>query len=149
VDLPGYGYTRAPRQAQGGPRGAEGRAQAAREFAELTAAYFGHDDRPARQAARSALLLVDSRHPGLESDLEAWAWLGTVVADRAIAATKVDKLARGERTRAMRTLESVFEHPVLPVSAATGEGLDELWRMIDRLANNPVETASRPRPPKN
>jgi hypothetical protein len=27
----------------------------------------------------------------------------------------------------------VFEHPVLPVSADTGEGLDELWKLIDRL----------------
>ena len=55
----------------------------------------------------------------------------------AIVATKVDKLARGERIRALRQYESVFEHPVLPVSAVTGEGLDELWILIDRLANNP------------
>ena len=54
----------------------------------------------------------------------------------AIVATKIDKLARGERIRAMRELESVFEHPVLPVSAVTGEGLDELWTLIDKLANN-------------
>ena len=84
----------------------------------------------------SALLLVDSRHPGLESDLEAWAWLRDTIDATAIVATKIDKLARGERIRAMRQLESVFEHPVLPVSAVTGEGLDELWILIDRLANN-------------
>ena len=51
----------------------------------------------------------------------------------AVVATKIDKLARGERIRALRELESVFETPVLPVSAVTGEGLDELWKLIDRL----------------
>jgi translation initiation factor IF-2 len=30
----------------------------------------------------------------------------------------------------------VFETTVLPVSAVTGEGLDELWKLIDRLANS-------------
>jgi 50S ribosomal subunit-associated GTPase HflX len=65
-----------------------------------------------------------------------------------VVATKIDKLAHGERIRAMRTLESVCEHSVLPVSAVTGEGLDELWKLIDRLANNRAETAPRPRLPR-
>ena len=91
---------------------------------------------PAPLRRVGALLLVDSRHPGLESDLEAWAWLRDTVDAAAIVATKIDKLARGQRIRAMRELESVFEHPVLPVSAVTGEGLDQLWTLIDRLTNN-------------
>ena len=53
-------------------------------------------------------------------------------AQRAIAANKIDKLARGERIRALKTLESVFQHPVTPVSADSGEGLDELWKLITR-----------------
>ena len=119
VDLPGYGYAR-------------GGQEAAREFEALTGAYFGR----MRQGI-SALLLVDARHPGLAHDRKAWAWLGEVVAGRAIVATKIDKLARGQRIRATRELESVFETSVLPVSAVTGEGLDELWKLIDKLANNP------------
>ena len=54
----------------------------------------------------------------------------------AVVGTKVDKLSRGERIRALRELESVFETSVLPVSAVTGEGLDELWKLIDRLVNS-------------
>ncbi len=50
--------------------------------------------------------------------------------------TKIDKLPRGQRIRALKELESVFEDTVLPVSAVTGEGLDELWKLIDRLANS-------------
>jgi GTP-binding protein len=155
VDLPGYGYARG-----GDP--------AAREFAELTQAYFDRgirlqpDSRDAGRTTRlkadptgggvaGLLLLVDARHPGLESDLEAWRWLTTVVEDAALVATKIDKLARGQRIRTARELESVFEHSVLPVSAVTGEGLDELWKLIDRLANSrkpqPRSRDSRPSQP--
>jgi GTP-binding protein len=122
VDLPGYGYAR------GGP-------ESRRVFDELTRSYFGRAGQVGR-VGPAALLVVDSRHPGLESDVQAWAWLAAAVEHRAVVATKVDKLARGQRIRAMRELESVFEAPVLPVSAATGEGLDELWKLIDRLANS-------------
>jgi GTP-binding protein len=117
VDLPGYGYAR-------------GGAAAAREFEELTRAFFGRVRRVALPARFSALLLVDARHPGLESDLEAWRWLQPTVEHVAILATKIDKLARGERIRALRQFESVFDRSVLPVSAVTGEGLDDLWKLI-------------------
>jgi GTP-binding protein len=123
VDLPGYGF------AKGGSAG----------FDALARAYFARE-------RITALLLVDARHPGLDSDLAAWHWLRDSVDDAAIAATKLDKLARGERIRAMRELESVFEHPVTPVSAVTGEGLDELWKVIDRLANN--NSSNRSSPPR-
>jgi GTP-binding protein len=117
VDLPGYGYAR-------------GGAESATAFEELTRAYFGRERIPA------ALLLVDSRHPGLASDREACEWLRHQDVETLIVGTKIDKLARGQRIRALRELESVFEGPVLPVSAVTGEGLDELWKLIDRLANS-------------
>lgn len=114
VDLPGYGYARG-----GDPAG--------REFNRLTEAYFG------RGAQIGVLLLVDARHPGLESDLDAWGWLETQPCARAVVGTKADKLTRAERARHTRELESVFASPVPLVSARTGEGLDELWKLIARL----------------
>ena len=119
VDLPGYGYSRAPRPSEG----------AATEFSQLTDAFF---ERPGQ---RAALLLVDSRHPGLSSDLNAWAWLESWSCARAIVGTKVDKLTHAERVRHARQLKDVFEVPVVLVSARTGEGLDELWKMIASLPN--------------
>jgi GTP-binding protein len=119
VDLPGYGYAR-------------GGDASAREFQKLTEAYFG------RPGARGVLLLVDSRHPGIESDLEAWNWLGEQPVVRGIVGTKVDKLSRAERTRNARELESLFQTSVLLVSVQTGEGLDELWKMIARLPSQTV-----------
>jgi GTP-binding protein len=140
VDLPGYGY-------------ASGGQQAAREFDAITRAYFGRD------RSVGALLLVDVRHPGLLSDRSAWHWLRQTAGAAAVVGTKIDKLARGQRIRALRELESVLEDAVLPVSAVTGEGLDELWTLIDRLANSqqpprsspsspPRATAPRPQKPR-
>jgi GTP-binding protein len=126
IDLPGYGYARGGRKT-------------AQEFETLAASLFGGQVRqagralPALPAPLSALLIVDARHPGLESDRAAWEWMKVTVAARVIVATKIDKLARGQRIRALAGLESVFEHPVAAVSAETGEGLNELWKLIARL----------------
>ena len=114
VDLPGYGYA----------RGGDASAQ---EFNRLAEAYFG------RRGPRGVILLVDSRHPGLESDMEAWRWLESQPAPRAVIGTKVDKLTRAERARHAREFETLFDIPVPLVSALTGEGLDELWKMIASL----------------
>jgi len=126
VDLPGYGYAR-------------GGGASAREFQKLTDVYFER----ARDVAIGVLLLVDSRHPGLESDLEAWQWLNSSpvtagVAGTSVVGTKVDKLTRAERTRHSREFESLFQTPVLLVSVQTGEGLDELWKMIASLPRQTV-----------
>jgi GTP-binding protein len=116
VDLPGYGYAR------GGSPAAEG-------FQQLTDAYFAR----AGQIPIGVVLLVDARHPGLESDLEAWEWIRSQPCQAAVVGTKADKLTRAERTRHARELESLFALPVLLVSAHTGEGLDELWTLIARI----------------
>jgi GTP-binding protein len=118
VDLPGYGYARASRPGEGET-----------EFSHVMDAFFG------RPGQRAVLLLVDSRHPGLSSDLNAWQWLASRSCARAVVATKVDKLTHAERVRHVREMENVFEMPVALVSARTGEGLDELWKMIASLPN--------------
>jgi GTP-binding protein len=139
VDLPGYGYAR-------------GGADSAEELAAVAETYFGRlrgsgprpdADRGAAPFDRQAtLLLVDSRHPGLDSDLQAHRWLSTVGPPPRIVATKVDKLSRAERVRNLRELERVFGTAALPVSAPDGEGLDELWRLIASLARD-VERPSK------
>ncbi len=133
VDLPGYGYAR-------------GGADSANELAAVAAAYFasagrpdqrgraGLQERAPQDAVRGTLLLVDSRHPGLDSDVQAYRWLSTVGPPPRIVATKVDKLSRAERGRNLRDVERVFGNPPVAVSATGGEGLDELWRLIAGLA---------------
>ena len=121
VDLPGYGY-------------APGGDASAKEFNRLAEAYFSREDTPI-----AVILLVDSRHPGLESDLETWSWLESQPCPRGVVGTKVDKLTRAERTRHARELESLFQLPVPLVSAQDGEGLDALWKLIVTL---PSRTAA-------
>jgi GTP-binding protein len=122
VDLPGYGYAR-------------GGDASAREFNRLAEAYFARAvDQPI-----GVLLLVDSRHPGLQSDLDAWAWARSLPCPGAVIGTKVDKLTRAQRTRHARELESLFQLPVPLVSAMDGEGLDALWK---KIASLPRQTAA-------
>ncbi|MGE0392717.1 MAG: ribosome biogenesis GTP-binding protein YihA/YsxC [Vicinamibacterales bacterium] len=129
VDLPGFGYARASRvRAQADQVSpADRRQAAAEEFSGLIEAFF------ARPGDRGALLLVDARHPGLESDAAAWAWLQELHLPLGVVGTKVDKLTRTERVRHARELETVFRTPVPLISAARGEGLDALWTLIARL----------------
>lgn len=119
VDLPGYGYAR-------------GGDDSATELAEVAAAYFSSSTD--ETDLRIALQLVDARHPGLELDVQAHRWLTSVAGPPQVVATKVDKLSRSDRGRNLRELERIFGNAPLPVSAVGGEGLDELWRLIAKVA---------------
>lgn len=149
VDLPGYGYAR-------------GGDVARRELGAIASAYFesrqpgAGGETPGVEADEESgpvpvlagvLLLVDSRHPGLEADAHAWAWLGHRHAGRAVVATKLDKLTRTERVRHLKELERLHDGPVLGVSAQTGEGLKELWKTIDTMLRpRAAETLPPPLP---
>jgi GTP-binding protein len=136
LDLPGYGYARAPKGARATTSPEAARRASQDEFEAIVRAVFAR--------APAGLLLVDARHPGLETDRAAWQWIREAAGQSAVVATKTDKLGRGDRIRALRAFESVLETSVLPVSAVTGEGLDELWILIDRLLSN---RPPRSRPP--
>jgi GTP-binding protein len=152
MDLPGFGYAR-------------GGAAAAREFQALAAAYFSRQQAAgSRQTSSSGLLAaesrrrsggpgerdvgpgapiagvvfaVDSRHPGLPSDVAAGQWLRTLGVPFVVAATKVDKLSQADRARLREQLERTFGNTVLPVSATTGEGMERLWKLLLRWISNP------------
>ena len=152
VDLPGYGYAR------GGDDSATELAAVARAYFESATPVARHfsgattletrtADEESSDAAlksratgaganRATLLLIDSRHPGLDLDRDAHRWLTTVAGPPQIVATKIDKLSRSERVRNLKELERVFGCAPLPVSAVGGEGLDELWRLIAKVARD-------------
>jgi GTP-binding protein len=157
VDLPGYGYAR------GGASSAEElRAVAEAYFAEQglgsrdgglgtrnskdgkgTAQPPASSPQPqtssAARAPHVALLLVDSRHPGLDSDIQAHQWLKTFGVEPVVIATKIDKLSRADRVRNLKELKRVFGTAALPVSAERGEGLDELWTRVARTVRGTKE----------
>jgi GTP-binding protein len=135
VDMPGYGYAR------GGTASAEAFEVLTREYFEDRSGRVPAEGRRRAPAAFAVLQLVDGRHPGLASDARARDWLAALDVPMGVVATKMDKLTRAERSRAQHALERAFLVPVLPVSAATGEGLKDLWILIARLLS------SHPLPP--
>ena len=116
ADLPGYGYARGGRES-------------VVELTRIADAYFGGD-----HAIAGVFHLVDSRHPGIDSDLDAASWLQSLNVERAVLATKIDKLSRSERVKNLRELERQLGMAALPISATSGEGLDDLWTLIARLS---------------
>ena len=89
---------------------------------------------PSRVDIRGVLHLVDARHPGLDADLDAARWLESLETERAVVATKVDKLTRNDRAKNLGALKRQLGTAPLPFSAASGEGLDDLWTLIARLS---------------
>ena len=157
VDLPGYGYARggadaaaelatvseayfAAARTRRGSGAVDNAGQGFSLAADAVTAGEGIGPAGKRPASRGAdqgpvaLLLVDARHPGLESDIQAAHWFSSMQVDHRIVATKIDKLSRSERARNLKALEHSLGMPPLPVSAANGEGLDALWKMIVSLA---------------
>ena len=126
VDLPGYGYARGGEASQ-------------REFQALATGYFAL--RAEGRGPTAALLVVDARHPGIDSDIEARQWLASDGVPVIAAVNKVDKLSRAERARMARQHAEALDAAIVEISANRGEGLDELWTQIARLLKNP-------RPPK-
>jgi len=116
VDLPGYGYARGGRESVAELRG-------------IAEAYFA-----GAAMVRGVLHLIDARHPGLDADRDAAAWIASLGTECAIVATKIDKLSRGERAKNLGELERQLGTAPLPFSAASGEGLDDLWTLIARLS---------------
>jgi GTP-binding protein len=117
VDLPGYGYARASKQARAA-------------WGQLIEGYFRE-----RGAACTAVQLVDSYVGATPLDLQAYQYLAPLVARHVLVATKIDRLPRGRRLAALATIRQTLGIPgsaeVVAVSAETGEGLRDLWHRLD------------------
>ena len=119
VDLPGYGYARAPRSVR-------------EQWGPMVEGFLTRR----RNAIALAIVLVDSRHGPSELDRTMLTWLVDRDIPRVVAGVKADKLSGNDRSKADRALRQAFptaEDGVPPflVSALTGLGIKELWRHVD------------------
>ena len=123
VDMPGYGYAKAAKTSR-------------LEWAKLSQDYLID-----RQALRVVLLLVDARHPSLDSDEAAMEWLTEAGVQWAVVLTKIDKIKQQEVAAHVRILRE--RHPdvleVFKTSSSTGRGLNELRAFISQVASKPLE----------
>ncbi len=118
VDLPGYGFARVP--------------DAIRDaWARLIEWYLGESGQ-----VRGVVHLVDARHEPTEHDLTMVGYLAGLGLPTLVVLTKVDKLKRGERVRAVRRAMEVLgldEEQLLPFSSKTGEGREQLLGALEDL----------------
>lgn len=119
VDLPGYGYARA---------GKEDR----RRWAELVEAYLVHAG-----PRLTVVQLIDGKVGATELDMQAYEYLHRFTEGITVVATKIDRVPRSRRRRALAQVARDLELPEgsepLPVSARTGEGVSKLWGKISAV----------------
>jgi GTP-binding protein len=118
VDLPGYGYAKTAKSERASWKG-------------LIEGYLGR-----RRVLRAAVLLQDLRRNPSEDETLLVDWLVQREIPALVALTKIDKLKPSRRAARLRDLGSglpVQADWVIPTSARTGAGIDQLWRVIDTL----------------
>ena len=120
VDLPGYGY-----------------AKISREIAE-TWSQFIDPYLKERPNLALCLALVDVNVPVQESDRQLIEFLRSAGRPFHVIATKSDKLSGNQLQNTLRKLRQEFpEASILPFSARSGAGRDELWQQIRAAIDAP------------
>ncbi len=113
VDLPGYGFARAPRRVR-------------EQWGPMIEEFFRVEEQ-----LKLGIVIVDARHEPTELDLVMVDFLRQFHVPRQIVATKVDKLSGNRRRAALEAVRrKLGEESIIPYSSATGEGKKHLWRII-------------------
>ena len=118
VDLPGYGYAKVSHTEK-------------KRWAELVEGYLG-----SARHIRLLVQLLDIRHPPTENDRQMVGFLMQSGFPFLLVATKADKLKKSQRENQLAMLADTFQQnegvriPILPFSSVSGEGVEELRRMI-------------------
>lgn len=123
VDLPGYGYARISKERRA-------------EWRPLIEGYLRTSI-----ALRGIVQLLDVRHEPTADDRQMIAFLASIGVPTMFALTKIDKLTpnqRKERLAALTGELAVSEDQVIPFSAVTGEGRDELAAAVVALLEQPA-----------
>ena len=118
VDLPGYGYARAPKSMQ-------------KSWGKLVEDYLKE-----RENLKGTVLLVDSRRGLLDPDLQLLEWLDHYGKNKLVVLTKKDKLSRSAVLESARKTCEVLKldsGSLVLFSAKTGEGKDKILNWIQHV----------------
>ena len=117
VDLPGYGYAKVSKEV-------------AAKWMKMIERYLNTS-----QCLRVVFLLIDIRHDPSAKDVEMYRMLTQKGLNPLIIATKADKISKMARQKNVaqirKKLEVVEGTPIIPFSAQTKEGKEEIWEYID------------------
>ncbi len=127
VDLPGYGYARASEEIKA-------------KWGKLIEDYLHQS-----QEIRAVFLLIDIRHEPSGNDKIMYRWILDHGYEPIIIATKLDKIKRSQLQKQLKLiregLQVVPGTKLLPFSAQTKQGREEIWEVIDGLTADSGEEA--------
>lgn len=119
VDLPGYGYATANEQVKA-------------QWGKLIEDYL-HQSRK----IEAVFLLIDIRHAPSENDCIMYNWILDRGYQPIIIATKLDKIKRSQIQKQIKlitdTLDVVDDTIVIPYSALTKQGREEIYDLLDNM----------------
>lgn len=121
VDLPGYGYAKVNEKVKV-------------QWGKMVENYL-HSSRQLRQVFH----LIDIRHAPSENDRTMFRWIVESGYQPVIIATKLDKLKRSQiqgQLKLIRAgLNTVKDTVIIPFSAETKQGREEIYGILDRILN--------------
>ncbi len=119
VDLPGYGYAKVSREAQ-------------EQWGKLIERYLNKS-----QMLKAVFLLIDIRHEPSNNDKMMYDWIVQNGYHPIIIATKLDKLKRSQIQKHVKMIKQGLDllpgTLVIPFSATTKQGREEIWELMDRI----------------
>lgn len=119
VDLPGYGYAKVPQSEK-------------EKWGKMIERYLH-----ASKVLKAVFLLVDIRHDPSANDKMMYDWVVHNGYNPIIIATKMDKLKRSQIQKNLKAIKTGLNlRPgsiMIPFSAETKQGRDEIWALIDEL----------------
>lgn len=117
VDLPGYGYAKVSQELKA-------------KWGKLIERYL-----TTSQMLRIIFLLVDIRHAPSQNDKDMYDFIVNSGYNPIIIATKLDKIKRSQQAKQIKLIKTglnvIPDTPIIPFSAQTKQGRDELWELIE------------------
>jgi len=127
VDLPGYGYAKVS-------------ATEKEKWGKMIERYLRNS-----QQLKLVFLLIDIRHEPSVNDVLMYNWVVHNGFDPVIICTKADKISRGAVPKNVKIIkEKLKTKPgtvLIPFSAETKQGRDEIYAIMDEIAGHAPETA--------
>ncbi len=127
VDLPGYGYARANQQVKA-------------QWGKMIERYL-HGSKQ----LKAVFLLIDIRHDPSANDREMYQWMLHYGYHPIIIATKLDKINRSQTAKQIKAIKDGLQAEkgtiVIPFSALSKQGREEIYDLLDTLFLQEEETA--------
>ena len=123
VDLPGYGYAKVSQQEK-------------EKWGKMIERYLHQSN-----VLKAVFLLIDIRHDPSANDKTMYEWILANVFHPIIISTKADKINRSQLQKQIKAVRQGLgagkDTVVLPFSAQTKQGREEIYEVIDRLMAPP------------